>query len=107
MADIVIQNLNNKVVISNFNSNSVLEDILNEGIDYMHACGGKGRCTSCLMIVIKGQEQLPPRNEHEERMALLRGLKDNERLACQTKALDHLTIKVAEKNKLPHMQYTE
>ena len=74
----------------------------------MHACGKKGRCTTCKMIVLAGMENLSTVNEREEFYRKVGGLKPNERLSCQTIMIGgELTIRVAEENKLPHLQYSE
>lgn len=74
----------------------------------MHACGKKGRCTSCKIIVEEGMENLSPLTDREEFFRRLGSLKSNERLSCQAKLLSgQLSVKVAEENKLPHMQYSE
>lgn len=74
----------------------------------MHACGKKGRCTTCKIIVVAGMENLSPLNEREEIYRKVGRLKPNERLSCQAKILDgELIVRVAEENKLPHLQYSE
>ena len=106
MPKITIRNLNNKYVEVNDDSQSILDAILAEHIDWMHACGGNGRCTTCKMVMHTGQESLGPDSEAETKLRKLGRLADNERLACQCSLQADIEISVAEKNKFPHMTYT-
>ncbi|TDQ13781.1 2Fe-2S ferredoxin [Algoriphagus boseongensis] len=108
MPRIIIQNLGNFIIDSESTDRKVIELIHENGIDWMHACGKKGRCTTCKMILVKQEAQL---NELTERELFYRSqnrLKPNERLTCQTQILEgEILIRVAEINKFPHLQYTE
>ncbi|WP_040495825.1 2Fe-2S iron-sulfur cluster-binding protein [Fulvivirga imtechensis] len=108
MAKIVITNIDNKVISTNEKSNTVLKILHENFIDWMHACGGKGRCTTCKMIVIEGMENLGHLTVHEKRFMEMDALKENERLTCQC-ILEKgvVTIKVPETSKLPHIQYSD
>ncbi len=108
MSRIVIQNLFNRTINSDVVDCKVIELIHENGIDWMHACGKKGRCTTCKIIVVKGAENLFPLNESELNFATQGRLQPGERLACQ--AILHsgeIQVKVAEINKFPHIQYSE
>ncbi len=107
MSKILIRNLNNKTVIANDTSSSILDTIHNEGIDWMHACGAKGRCTTCKMIVHSGIETFGDDTEAEARLRGLGKLQDNERLACQNHLSGDIEVSVAENNKFPHVEYSE
>ncbi len=107
MPKILIRNLNNKVILANEDSASILNAIHSVGIDWMHACGAKGRCTTCKMVVHSGLESFGPDTEAEAKFRVLGKLKNNERLACQNNAKGDLEISVAEINKFPHMTYTD
>lgn len=107
MAKIRIRNLNNKELINNVNSKSILNIIHENQIDWMHACGGKGRCTSCKMVIHFGIESLNEPNDAEKRMIEKGRLAKNERLACQNKLIDDIEISVADINKFPHIDYSE
>lgn len=107
MAKILIRNLNNKVVASKDNSKTTLNIIHENQIDWMHACGTKGRCTTCKLIVHEGLENLSPINELEQKFADLGRLKPNERLACQAILQGDISVSVAEQNKFPHIEYSE
>ena len=107
MAKIRIRNLNNRELLVKDNSKSILNIIHEAKIDWMHACGGKGRCTSCKMIIHEGIESFNDPNDVERRMIDRARLTKNERLACQNKLNDDIEISVAENNKFPHMTYTD
>jgi len=64
---------------------TILETSLKNGLEHMHACGGKARCSTCRVLVLDGLENLEPRNEMERSLSRRRGLESNVRLACQTK----------------------
>ena len=62
---------------------TVLAAIHAAGHDWWHACGGKGRCTSCRVRVLVGAEALAPPTEPELRYRAAGRLGPDERLACQ------------------------
>ncbi|MDB9307936.1 2Fe-2S iron-sulfur cluster-binding protein [Aphanizomenon sp. CS-733/32] len=45
-------------------------------------CGGAGQCTTCVVQIVEGLENLSPRTELENRK--FKNKPDNYRLACQT-----------------------
>ncbi|WP_323757570.1 2Fe-2S iron-sulfur cluster-binding protein [Roseivirga sp.] len=106
MGQITIENLNNKEISNTDNSQSVLDIIHESGIDWMHACGKKGRCTTCKIIVVEGANQLSPIEETEQLLFDAGKLQSGERVACQAKLLGDVKVRVADKNKFPHMTYT-
>lgn len=108
MPRIVIQNLENLVICSDNNKGKVIELIHENGIDWMHACGKKGRCTTCKMIIVEGKDNLSEETDRELFYRSLGRLSSCERLACQSSLLkDAITIRVAEVNKFPHMKYSK
>lgn len=106
MVKIVIENLAQKELSFIEPSDSILALMQANFIDWMHACGGKGRCTTCKMIVKKGMENLSPPTPFELRCRSQGQLSDNERLACQTKVFGFCQIRVPEESKMPHVVYT-
>lgn len=108
MPRIVIQNLGNLSIESEHVTRKVIEIIHENGTDWMHACGKKGRCTTCKMIVVEGMENLSPETNPELFYRNQNRLQSNERLCCQSQLLKgELVIRVAEVNKFPHLHYTE
>lgn len=108
MASIVIRNLSEKTIQNPNLSKPLLWIFLENGIDWMHACGGKGRCTSCKAVVLKGEENLIPKSPAELRYESQDQLAANERLCCQAKLTEgDLEIQVPEESRLPHMKYSD
>jgi 2Fe-2S ferredoxin len=107
MPDIIIENLNNIKLNANKDAKNVLEIIHYNYIDWMHACGGKGRCTTCKMKIIKGKENLSALSKFEQQCREAEKLSEDERLSCQTQLLGNIIIKVPESGKLPHVIYSE
>ncbi|MBI3220617.1 MAG: (2Fe-2S)-binding protein [Bacteroidetes bacterium] len=105
MAKIVIENLSGKVVNIHPQSRSILAALQGERVDWMHACGGKGRCTTCKLIIVEGHDLLSERTAAEMRYYQEGKLLDNERLACQAIALGDLVVRVPPESKLPHLKY--
>lgn len=107
MVKIVIENLDRKELDIIDVSKTILRHLQDHFIDWMHACGGKGRCTTCKMIVVEGQENLSAPTEAELRYRDKGELGMNERLACQTRTISTTVIRVPEQGKMPHMTYSE
>lgn len=106
MVKIIIENLGQKVVPVTRNGLSALRHFHAEGIDWMHACGGKGRCTTCRMQVVRGGEGLGPLTAAELKYKSEGLLLNNERLACQVAVSSDLVVRVPDDSKLPHLTYT-
>jgi len=106
MVKIVIENLAQKEVQVIDSSDSILQLVQSHFIDWMHACGGKGRCTTCKLIVMEGMDQLSPVTSAELMYRSLGQLADNERLACQTRVHGTCRVRVPDESKMPHMVYT-
>lgn len=106
MPKLVVQNLFGKEVYV-APGQKVLTAILTAGIDWMQACGGKGRCTTCRIIVDQGMPAFGPLTEAEERYRSQNRLQENERLTCQCQLSDNACGRVPEQTKFPHMSYSE
>ncbi|UII22939.1 2Fe-2S iron-sulfur cluster-binding protein [Fulvivirga ligni] len=107
MPKIVIKNLGDKVINTNATDKSVLSILQENYQDWMHACGGKGRCTSCRMIVKEGMSNLSELNIHEQRYREKNALQEDERLTCQSVLQDgEIIIEVPAPTKLPHLTYS-
>lgn len=107
MAQIIIENLFRKTVTFQDHTKSLLQHLHDNGIDWMHACGGKGRCTSCKAIILLGDGNLDPPTAAEQRFSRLGALRANERLGCQVRIRGDVTISVPEEGKLPHLKYSD
>jgi len=63
---------------------TLLDALLDSGIDVEHECGGSCACTTCLLDVVAGAECLSVMEEPErERIATLEEELPEARLACQ------------------------
>ena len=96
MVKIVIENLGKKELLVNDLQLSVLRHIHSHFLDWMHACGGKGRCTTCKMIVLSGMEKINPLTVAELKYRNQGALANNERLACQSFVMGDIHIRVPE-----------
>ena len=107
MPQITIQNIRNKTVAFKDFTKTVLKIFQENQVDWMHACGGNGRCTTCKMVVLSGAENLGPLSHLELKMQQAYRLEADERLACQSIPSGNLVVKVPDQNKLPHITYTD
>ncbi|MCH6232704.1 2Fe-2S iron-sulfur cluster-binding protein [Cognataquiflexum rubidum] len=108
MLKIIIQNLFHKEIKSPFGDRKVIDLIHENRIDWMHACGKKGRCTTCKIIVLEGMTNLSPLTEREEFFKGIGRLASHERLSCQAILMEgEIHVRVADENKFPHMDYSE
>ena len=63
------------------------------GVPHASVCGGRGRCTTCRVLVLEGAEDLPP-PEPTEASALARiGAPPGVRLACQVRPAGAVTVR--------------
>jgi len=105
MVKIVIENLGKKELLANDPAMPVLRILHSHFADWLHACGGKGRCTTCKMIVVSGMENISHLTPAELRYRSEGSLAPNERLACQVRIKGDIIIRVPEESKLPHVKY--
>ena len=78
------------------------------GYDWMHACGAKGRCTTCRLEVLAGLENLSPPTDAELRYRAAGRLLPHERLTCQARLpVSQVVGQVPAATQLPHQQYLE
>lgn len=107
MPTVTVRNIQNKTILAE-NGQENLLDILHSEIDWMFACGGKGRCTTCKGTILTGNGFLSNLSEHEKRCYERGKLKENERLMCQTKLTNGaVTVSVPKECQLPHIKYDE
>lgn len=106
MPTILIANWSNKMLSVNDPKVSLLQHFQSSRLDWMHACGGKGRCTTCKVIVLEGMEHFSQVTPAENRYRSMGALLPNERLSCQVRILGDVKIAVPEEYKLPHISYS-
>lgn len=109
MVKITISNLNNLTLQSNENTKTVLSLLQENYIDWMHACGGKGRCTTCKIKVEEGLDNFNEPTDPEKKYEIQNKLDlKTERLSCQA-VLEkgEVTVSAPEEYKLPHITYSK
>jgi ferredoxin, 2Fe-2S len=105
MPKLIVQNLFDKEVYV-ASGQKVLAAIQEAGLDWMHACGAKGRCTTCRILVREGLAGFGPLSPAEERYRAQNRLQENERLTCQCLLSSDASGLVPEQTKFPHMTYS-
>jgi class 3 adenylate cyclase/hemoglobin-like flavoprotein len=90
---IIYQERYEEIVLDQEPGGTILEASLANGIAHYHACGGKGRCTTCRVLVVDGAPSLLPRTDAEIRLARSRNWPDEIRLACQAKLVGEVTVR--------------
>lgn len=71
---------------------TLLETSQMAGIDHTALCGGRGRCTTCRVIVEDGLDDLPPPSAAEKRALNAVAAPPNARLACQVRPQGPTTV---------------
>jgi adenylate cyclase len=82
------------------NENTILDATLAAQINHTHACGGKGKCSTCRVSIMKGIENCTPRNETEISITEKLNFPTEIRLACQTKITGDISIRRMVSDKL-------
>lgn len=87
---------------------SLLAALQGAGFDWMHACGAKGRCTTCRLQITAGFVFLGPLTAAELRYRLTDRLQADERLTCQVRLpVGDVQGRVPSATQLPHLRYQE
>ena len=105
MTKLIIRNLSYRSVAISVPTKTLLKHIQEACIDWMQACGGKGRCTTCRMNVLEGMENLSPLSTAELKYRQEGRIKETERLVCQCYAFGDVLAEVPFAYRLPHMKY--
>lgn len=71
---------------------TLLEISQTNGIPHTALCGGKGRCTTCRVVVEDGGDRLPSPSDVEARSLAAVGAPSNTRLACQMRPTEPITV---------------
>ena len=104
MPTLTVQNLPATVPVPA--GSTLLAALQAAGHDWMHACGAKGRCTTCRLILVSGADALTPPTAAELRYQAAGRLQPTERLTCQARLPEGaVTGRVPEATKLPHVRY--
>lgn len=73
---------------------TLLEMSRRSQIPHPSACGGRGRCASCRVLVLKGSEELAPPSGLEQKMLTRIRAPQQVRLACQIRPRTDLSIRI-------------
>ncbi|MFY0605753.1 MAG: (2Fe-2S)-binding protein [Cyclobacteriaceae bacterium] len=106
MPKVTIKNLHSKSIHCSGKTEKLIDILLSE-TDWMHACGKKGRCTTCAVQVLDKEGGLSQRTEAEEKFVSLGKLSPDMRLACQAELIGDVIINAPIQNQLPHLDYSE
>jgi 2Fe-2S ferredoxin len=106
MITVTIRNLSGRSIIGT-PGNSLLKTLQENYVDWMHSCGGKGRCTTCKFRLLEGESNLGSLTAPEHTYKGAGQLKDHERLACQAIVNGDIVIVVPNETKLPHISYSD
>jgi adenylate cyclase len=71
---------------------TVLEASRLAGIAHASVCGGRGRCSTCRVRIVRGLDELPPPAPDEQRVLRRIGAPPNVRLACQLRPVRSLAV---------------
>ncbi len=103
----MIENLFNRTLDVSNSGRSLLNHFHDNGIDWMHACGGKGRCTTCKVLIRSGIEHFSPTTPAEDKYFAAGALQAGERLACQATINGDVTVIAPMEYHLPHVRYSD
>ena len=79
---------------------SLLDIALNFGIDLEHACGGNCACTTCHVIVRKGEENLSEMEDDEaDKVDEAAGVTLHSRLGCQAVVKGDVVVEIPDWNR--------
>ncbi|SFL12875.1 adenylate/guanylate cyclase domain-containing protein [Shimia haliotis] len=71
---------------------TLLEMSRSNGVEHMALCGGKGRCTTCRVIIEEGADLLHPPSAEEAASLRAVNAPPNARLACQLRPTNSATV---------------
>jgi len=71
---------------------TVLEASRSAGIPHASVCGGRGRCSTCRVRIVRGLDELPAAAPEELRVLRRIGAPPSVRLACQLRPVRNLSV---------------
>jgi adenylate cyclase len=71
----------------------ILSAALRAGVPFTHACGGRGKCSTCRIVVVEGSHACAGRSSREQTIADQLSFGPTFRLACQTVVTGDVTIR--------------
>jgi len=82
----------NKKILTKENE-TILEVAQQSNIPLTHVCKGNARCSTCRIQIVEGIENVSPRTELEEDIAVQMDFSSDIRLACQSKIIGDMTVR--------------
>ncbi|MFT6559050.1 adenylate/guanylate cyclase domain-containing protein [Sneathiella sp.] len=79
-------------IISGAPGSTILEISQLGNIPHAAVCGGRGRCSTCRVRIISGEDTLPPPSDKELAVLKRVGASEGTRLACQIQAVSNLSV---------------
>ena len=73
---------------------SILEASRFAGIPHASVCGGRGRCSTCRVLVLRGPDAIPAPSPDERRVLERVGAPPGVRLACQSRPRGDVSVKL-------------
>jgi len=74
----------------------LLQAALDQGVEIAHSCGGNLACTTCHVVVVKGNWWLSgPDSDEEDLLDAVTNVQSHSRLACQLKVTHNITVKIS------------
>jgi ferredoxin len=93
MAKITAETANGTVIFEATEGRKLVLCLEDNGIDILHRCGGKARCTTCRIEIISGEVE--PMGEAEKMILSTKpDVTDKTRLSCQLHVIGDLHVKV-------------
>jgi adenylate cyclase len=71
---------------------TLLDASRNNGVPHASVCGGRGRCSTCRVRIVSGEQGLPDATAEELRVLERIGAPAHVRLACQTRPINDLSM---------------
>ncbi len=72
---------------------AILPAALRAGVAFTHACGGRGKCSTCRIVVVEGSQACADRTAREQTIADQLSFGPTFRLACQTVVQGDATVR--------------
>jgi class 3 adenylate cyclase/nitrite reductase/ring-hydroxylating ferredoxin subunit len=88
-----VKSLPDNVEIQVNDDETLLEAALRSGVSFAHACGGRAKCSTCRIWVVKGLEACSQRTSAETLLAERLGFSSEVRLACQLRPEGELCVR--------------
>ena len=86
---------------------SILDAALDFKVPIYHTCGGNASCSTCRVIILKGQENISSPDDVELQVLDAFDLEDPYRLGCQTHILQgEVEVEIPDRTRAPRANKT-